>query len=779
MSSSNIGQTSNFSPNQISGCELWLDAADSSSVLLSGSNVTQWNDKSGNARNATQATASNQPTYSSSNLNFNGTSSFLTLADFVARPTNLFAVVQANTLSAGQMHIFRKGRNPGSTFEFTLRQNNADLVALWGYGVSTSLLTITAASAGSLTRQMISALWDGTTANLYTNANVVGTSNLTASQFQGTSTYRIGASFASDSDAAAPSLLWNGSMQEILVYDRTPTVSERQIIEGYLAWKWDLRTSLPTNHPYYNTPVYSLNMPNVVFPLYSYPTPLFQPTFFSNCTLWLDAADRSSLTINHGLQVTQWRDKSGLGNHGSNVGVIRLTSQIGGLPAMTYPGTAPTYFIGSNVNNASTLTAFSVFLMNTSSYIVARILSLARIGSVDFNNTLYTAAIQRSTNNFLSFRNLTNLGTIAGTFGSPVQVATLFTGSSNTFFMNGTAGTTVSSSGNFGYSNYEVGGSFGEESLVPLNGSIGEVIIFNRALPTTQRQQIEGYLAWKWSLVTSLPADHPYKTVAFGALPPYPQLPSLVKTATNGVFRPTSIANLSGWYDPSDLSSLSLSGSSIVSMTDKSGNGRTATGSATRPVLAINILNRKPVITFNGTNQFFTMTLTVPLQSHCLIAVHRPNTLVANNSLFRFQASSGSYIVFPYYFGTNRGYITSADGTPLNFQNSVMVENSSIASYQIIIANIQSGEQRVYRNGSLQTSETQSLTSGTSATMSVGAWAAQNGEFYNGNLAEMMVFSGFLNDSQRQQIEGYLAWKWGLVASLPSTHPYKLFPPPP
>jgi hypothetical protein len=29
-----------------------------------------------------------------------------------------------------------------------------------------------------------------------------------------------------------------------------------------------------------------------------------------------------------------------------------------------------------------------------------------------------------------------------------------------------------------------------------------------------------------------------------------------------------------------------------------------------------------------------------------------------------------------------------------------------------------------------------------------------------------------LTTTQRQQVEGYLAWKWGLNASLPTTHPY-------
>jgi hypothetical protein len=48
-----------------------------------------------------------------------------------------------------------------------------------------------------------------------------------------------------------------------------------------------------------------------------------------------------------------------------------------------------------------------------------------------------------------------------------------------------------------------------------------------------------------------------------------------------------------------------------------------------------------------------------------------------------------------------------------------------------------------------------------------------------GTLQELILYSTTLLISQRQQVEGYLAWKWGLQGSLPSSHPYKLFPPSP
>ena len=46
-------------------------------------------------------------------------------------------------------------------------------------------------------------------------------------------------------------------------------------------------------------------------------------------------------------------------------------------------------------------------------------------------------------------------------------------------------------------------------------GNAYEVIFYNTALADTQRQQVEGYLAWKWGLQNSL-VNHPYKNVPPG-----------------------------------------------------------------------------------------------------------------------------------------------------------------------------------------------------------------------------------------------------------------------
>ena len=49
--------------------------------------------------------------------------------------------------------------------------------------------------------------------------------------------------------------------------------------------------------------------------------------------------------------------------------------------------------------------------------------------------------------------------------------------------------------------------------------------------------------------------------------------------------------------------------------------------------------------------------------------------------------------------------------------------------------------------------------------------------FLNGDIAEILVYDTALSDDERQKVEGYIAWKWGLVSGLPGGHPYKTFPP--
>ena len=83
-----------FIPTSITGCQVWLDGADSSVVSFSsGSNVSTWSDKSGNGRNATVYAGT--PTYTSAlGMTFNGSSSLQ--ITYTASPTieSMFVIVK-------------------------------------------------------------------------------------------------------------------------------------------------------------------------------------------------------------------------------------------------------------------------------------------------------------------------------------------------------------------------------------------------------------------------------------------------------------------------------------------------------------------------------------------------------------------------------------------------------------------------------------------------------------------------------------------------------------
>ena len=58
-----------FNPKSISGLVGWWDASDSATVTLNSGNVSAWADKSGNGRTLSQATAANQPAYTTGAVN--------------------------------------------------------------------------------------------------------------------------------------------------------------------------------------------------------------------------------------------------------------------------------------------------------------------------------------------------------------------------------------------------------------------------------------------------------------------------------------------------------------------------------------------------------------------------------------------------------------------------------------------------------------------------------------------------------------------------------------
>jgi hypothetical protein len=147
-------------------------------------------------------------------------------------------------------------------------------------------------------------------------------------------------------------------------------------------------------------------------------------------------------------------------------------------------------------------------------------------------------------------------------YSQPFLYSTTFDGSTNVSHMNGTPGQSIDISGSFGSSGVlEVGRS--ALGGAPLNGSVSEVILYNLALPEISRINIEGHLAHKWGLASSLPNTHPFKNA----------LTSPVAPVISGPFTPRNLANLEVWFD---ADTIPASSGALSLWKDQSGNGRDA-----------------------------------------------------------------------------------------------------------------------------------------------------------------------------------------------------------
>ncbi|MFM5937978.1 MAG: hypothetical protein ACKOQR_06925 [Dolichospermum sp.] len=232
-----------WTPAQMSTA-LWLDAADSSTIILNGSTVSQWRDKSGNGRHISQGTAANQPTYTANGLNgkpvltFDGSDFF----NPVTVSLSEFSVIMVEIATQNTQNVY--------------------------YPVSFTSGATGLSVGGSFFNQRFS-LFNGTTAILSTETSVLNTPTIVfgGSNSSGRQISVNGNAPATDSISQSISQItvgrrgdgqWPffGTIPELIFTDNLLSTTEQQRLAGYFAWKWELTANLANNHPFkFNPPL--------------------------------------------------------------------------------------------------------------------------------------------------------------------------------------------------------------------------------------------------------------------------------------------------------------------------------------------------------------------------------------------------------------------------------------------------------------------------------------------------------------------------------------------
>jgi Concanavalin A-like lectin/glucanases superfamily/Beta-propeller repeat len=685
------------------------------------------------------------PTYSNSTITF-GSNAILNCVSNITLTSNyyLYIVSQLSNISAagyGYLIAF-----PGiSKGDFSVRFNSSGLLG-------------TAANAGTTNDFANGQYYVNGTSNpstvsysSYTSQNMISGQDISA----GTTAISLSTNFSNR--------YFLGNIYEVLLYNAVPTAAQRQQIEGYLTQKWGLSSVLPQGHPYKSIVYLPSGHPYYPFPTYTRP---FQPIDISGCKMWLDGADPSTFTPSYptpGTSITAWKDKS---SNGLSYASGAVTGQAGSTLA------SPTYVSGGGINLANALNGsftnnvtqgLSAGLTFTGNFTNLTIFAVVNISnSASGHNSIIAIQGGATSTSFITFESqgsgYTNVYVDSGAVNALPNNTALSGGVTTLDVMDvKTTGTTVyyngTSNGSASYSYTQT--SFPTVQTVWIGnqapgarsfpGNIYELIWYEGVnLSTSQRQQIEGYLQWKWGS-TRLPSTH----LSYNFPPSTP------------IFTPSSLSGLALWLDAADATTLTLSGSNVTQWNDKSGNGNNATGGISPSFSNSGVL-------FDGSTTY----LSTPYSSS--------------------PSSETVFLVWKYTGVTNAGKLHDIIGTTVtNGRGIVMydtlldlrVDKWAVANY-VLATGVQINItflSTVLNTGTAVSGSLNGNSQGSQATVSfsgggttnIGRGATQ--DWWQGYIYEVVIYNSVLSQTQRQQVEGYLAWKWGVQTSLPTTHPYYKF----
>lgn len=233
-----------FSPTDISGLVLWLDASDTDTITESGGAVSQWDDKSGNNNDVTEST--NKPTTGSRTvgplnaIDFDGSNDELSRADACGITGNpdLTAVIVFDIDANSNAHnMLQVGEGSGA----------GDYRRMTGYAADNSFRYDTGAQVfddvGTGAQALIfekasgdtfedGRLWkDGSEASQIGIGNPTETCNITdVATYVGKGRYRN------------PDLEYftNGAACEIMLYNAVLSTSEKNQLLDYIEDKWGI-----------------------------------------------------------------------------------------------------------------------------------------------------------------------------------------------------------------------------------------------------------------------------------------------------------------------------------------------------------------------------------------------------------------------------------------------------------------------------------------------------------------------------------------------------------
>ena len=285
-----------------------------------------------------------------------------------------------------------------------------------------------------------------------------------------------------------------------------------------------------------------------------------------------------------------------------------------------------------------------------------------------------------------------------------------------------------------------------------------------------------------------------YNSNVFTGSRVYPQT-NLNRFTQGLIFNPNSILNLSYWFDASVSSSMVVDSTSSIrtwysistvnSPPTNIRNVLTMTGPTTsnRGLYAPNSLNG-----LGGVNLSTSVLLTGTLTNQAQNLYYYNNTVTNNSEFTNICVINRLASGFPSVAQAPIHFVQTGGNVRIGVNADRFVYNGPQLSQTLFITAALCNTPTIYtatRNGGTMTTRlngvitTANFTSEPFGTRNFQFMFGTNiySEFYQGNLHEFVQYQRALSSDEIFKLEGYVAWKWNIQTSLPSSHPFRYTPP--
>jgi len=496
-------------------------------------------------------------------------------------------------------------------------------------------------------------------------------------------------------DSASFTFPFQGAIGEVLVFNKELNVADRSTINTYLAEKWGI----------------------------------MKPTLLLNNILWLDATDTTTISEIDGA-VSEWRDKSGKNNHVTQSTESKKPNSqlinINGLPAIKFDR------VDDNLVNTSfpNLDTFSIFIVVEYTDIGAQgqqslsVSNATEAGTgVDFfyNDT--------SLSSFVAVRDSAEFVRLVFLDESPKLriYAAILDGVNLKYYVNNVLQDTGVSGPVFDtLTTLTLGSTVDDDSF--LEGYIGEVIIYDRAIADLERNLLFDSLGEKW-----------------------------------GILDISRIQGNTAWYDAADDTTITVDIDGFVSQwSDKStsGNDLVQGTGAEQPNSQSHIINGLPAIKFDGVDDTLRNITFPDLSKFSVFVVAQYDAGGANQTILEISTViQDEGVNFHYDDASNSSRVLVFDGV------EKIVSKVEDPKLHLYAGTLDGATLRYYIDDPASPVDTISsnILSNTVPFLSVGALVDVTANPFKGTVGEIIIFNREVSDTERRTIFNYLTRKWKIL----------------